>query len=63
MALFVMAFVGIMPFTALIFGPLGQMIGPDRAVLGAGVALLAWGALLASQPAWLQTAAAERSAA
>ncbi len=28
MALFVMAFVGIMPFSALIFGPVGQVIGP-----------------------------------
>lgn len=56
MALFVMAFVGIMPFSALIFGPLGQVIGPERAVLGAGVVLLAWGLLLASRPGWLRPA-------
>lgn len=56
MALFVMAFVGIMPFSALIFGPLGQAIGPTTAVLGAGVVLLAWGALLASRPEWLHVA-------
>jgi hypothetical protein len=61
MALFVMAFVGIMPFSALIFGPLGQLIGPSTAVLGAGVVLLAWGALLAARPGWLRVASAPES--
>ncbi len=56
MALFVMSFVGIMPFSALIFGPLGQAIGPARAVIGAGVVLLAWGLLLAARPGWLRPA-------
>jgi MFS family permease len=54
MALFVMAFVGIMPFSALLFGPIGQMVGPDRAVLGAGVVLLAWAGLLSARPGWLR---------
>jgi MFS family permease len=54
MALFVMSFVGIMPFSALLFGPLGQAIGPDRAVLGAGVVLLAWAGLLSARPGWLR---------
>jgi MFS family permease len=63
MALFVMAFVGIMPFSALVFGPLGQAIGPDRAVLIAGIVLVAWALLLVARPGWLQpaTAPAERS--
>jgi hypothetical protein len=61
MALLVMAFVGIMPFSALIFGPLGQVIGPSTAVLGAGVVLLAWSALLAARPGWLRMAAAPES--
>jgi MFS family permease len=46
MSLFVMSFVGIMPFSALIFGPLGEWIGPTTAVLIGAVILLAWGALL-----------------
>jgi MFS family permease len=54
MALFVMAFVGIMPFSALIFGPVGQVIGPDRAVMVAGIVLIAWALLLVTRPAWLQ---------
>ncbi len=54
MALFVMAFVGIMPFSALVFGPVGQVIGPDRAVMIAGTVLVAWALLLVARPAWLQ---------
>ncbi len=53
MALFIMAFLGIMPVSAFVFGPLGQLIGPDTAVLVAGVALLAWAVLLALRPTWL----------
>jgi len=55
MALFVMAFVGIMPFSALVFGPVGQVIGPDRAVMVAGVILIAWALVLVARPAWLQS--------
>jgi hypothetical protein len=53
MALFSMSFVGIMPFSAIVFGTLGQAIGPDHAILGAGIMLLAWAALLAARPGWL----------
>jgi MFS family permease len=53
MALFVMSFMGIMPFSALLFGPLGQVIGPDRAVTFAGLVLLVWALVLISRPAWL----------
>jgi MFS family permease len=53
MALFIMAFIGIMPVSALVFGPLGQAIGPDMAVLIAGLALMAWALLLTMRPAWL----------
>jgi hypothetical protein len=64
MALFVMAFVGIMPFSALVFGPLGQAIGPDRAVMIAGVVLVAWALVLVTNPGWLKPTPtpAERSA-
>jgi MFS family permease len=53
MALFVMSFVGIMPFSALVFGPLGQVIGPDIAVTFAGAVLVAWALLLIARPSWL----------
>ena len=46
MALFMMAFLGVMPLSAFAFGPLGQVIGPDRAVLLGGVLLAAWALLL-----------------
>jgi MFS family permease len=53
MALFVMAFMGIMPFSALLFGPLGSAVGPDRAVFGAGIILAIWAAVLIANPSWL----------
>jgi MFS family permease len=53
MALFMMSFMGVMPLSAFAFGPLGQAIGPDTAVLVGGVLLFAWAALLALRPAWL----------
>jgi MFS family permease len=56
MALFMMAFMGVMPLSAFAFGPLGQAIGPDRAVLLGGMFLLAWALLLVARPSWLQTA-------
>ena len=54
MALFMMSFMGVMPLSAFAFGPLGQAIGPDRAVLLGGVLLFAWAALLARRPSWLK---------
>ncbi|NTU71448.1 MAG: MFS transporter [Coriobacteriia bacterium] len=63
MALFVMSFVGIMPFSALVFGPVGQAIGPDRAVLLAGVVLLAWAVVLALRPNWLEPGPTENPSA
>ena len=53
MALFMMAFMGVMPLSAFAFGPLGQAIGPDVAVLVGGVALLAWAGVLLARPHWL----------
>lgn len=46
MALFVMAFMGIMPVSAAIFGPLGQAVGAPRAVFVGALALLGWGVFL-----------------
>jgi MFS family permease len=57
MALFMMAFMGVMPLSALVFGPLGQVIGADTAVLLGGALLCAWALLLTLRPAWLQAIA------
>jgi hypothetical protein len=53
MALFMMAFTGVMPLSAFVFGPLGQAIGPDVAVTVGGVCLLAWALALIARPSWL----------
>ncbi|MDR3687627.1 MAG: MFS transporter [Coriobacteriia bacterium] len=53
MALFMMAFMGVMPLSAFAFGPLGQAIGPDTAVLVGGVALAVWALVLIARPGWL----------
>jgi MFS family permease len=53
MALFMMAFLGVMPLSAFAFGPLGQAIGPDTAVLVGGVALAVWAVVLLMRPRWL----------
>lgn len=58
MALFMMAFMGVMPLSAIAFGPLGQAIGPEAAVLTGGVVLAAWAALLLLRPSWLRMEAA-----
>ena len=57
MALFMMSFLGVMPLSAFAFGPLGQAIGPDTAVLIGGVLLLAWALLLTLRPSWLDAIA------
>jgi predicted MFS family arabinose efflux permease len=54
MALFMMAFMGVMPLSAFAFGPLGQAIGPDSAVLVGGVVLLVWALVLLLRPRMLE---------
>jgi len=46
MALFVLAFIGIMPISGLLFGILGQRIGPTNAVLVGALLLLVWASFL-----------------
>lgn len=53
MALFIMSFMGLMPVSALLFGTLGEYIGPSTAVLVGAVVLIAWAALLALRPTLL----------
>lgn len=57
MGLFVMAFMGIMPISGLLFGILGQGIGPSNAVFVGSVLLIAWSLLLVVRPQWLEPAA------
>ena len=42
MGLFVTAFMGIMPISGLVFGSVGQFIGPSNAVLIGATGLIAW---------------------
>jgi MFS family permease len=57
MALFVLAFMGVMPFGSLAFGALGAVAGvPDAIVVGA-VVCLAWGLTLTLKPSLLVEAA------
>jgi MFS family permease len=53
MALYMMGFLGVMPLSAFAFGPLGQAIGPDTAVLLGASALLIWALMLTLRPQWL----------
>jgi MFS family permease len=50
MALFVMCFMGIMPVSAILFGSLGQAIGPSNAVFAGAVILFVWALVLVSVP-------------
>lgn len=54
MALFIMAFMGIMPISSLIFGPIGEAIGPTKAVLGGAVVLGMWAVFLILRPRLLE---------
>jgi MFS family permease len=54
MGLFVMAFLGIMPISALLFGSLGQFIGPSNAVLVGSVFLIAWAVYLVTSQALIK---------
>lgn len=53
MALFIMSFMGLMPVSALLFGTLGEYIGPSTAVLVGAVVLIGWATMLAMRPALL----------
>lgn len=53
MALYVLAFMGMMPFGSLAFGWLGDAIGPSSAVRVGGLVLLGWAALLMMRPTLL----------
>ena len=54
MALFVLAFMGMMPISSILSGSLGQKIGPAGAVLVGAVLLLAWAVVLLARPGLLR---------
>jgi MFS family permease len=58
MALFVLAFMGMMPISSILSGSLGQKIGPAGAVLVGAVMLLAWAVVLLARPGLLRAGAA-----
>jgi MFS family permease len=61
MALFIMCFMGIMPVSAILFGSLGQMIGPSTAVFVGALVLMVWAATLVLVPRMLAPEAAEQA--
>ncbi len=50
MALFVMCFMGIMPVSSILFGALGQAIGPSTAVVAGALVLVVWAVVLLLSP-------------
>ncbi|MCE5191833.1 MAG: MFS transporter [Actinomycetia bacterium] len=53
MSLFVLSFMGMMPFGALLFGWLGDLIGAEGAILAGASVLLAYAVFLTAKPALL----------
>jgi MFS family permease len=59
MSLFVVSFMGLMPVSSIIFGPLGKAIGPTNAVIAGAVVLLAYSLFLVARPQLLQSQGCE----
>jgi MFS family permease len=53
MALFVMAFMGLMPVSSLVFGPLGSVIGPMNSVIAGAAVLAGYALFLIARPSLL----------
>ncbi len=53
MSVFIMSFLGIMPLSALVFGPLAEAVGPSAAIAGGATLLLAWALVLIARPSLL----------
>ncbi len=62
MALFVMAFMGLMPVSSLLFGLLGQAVGPMNAVLAGAAVLGAYSLFLVLRPQLLDRPPCEEGA-
>lgn len=53
MSVFIMSFLGVMPLSAIAFGPLAEAIGPNIAIAGGATVLLAWALVLIARPSLL----------
>jgi MFS family permease len=53
MSLFIMSFLGIMPLSAIVFGPLAKALGPTAAIAGGATLLLVWALVLIARPSLL----------
>ena len=52
-AVYIMAFLGIMPISALLFGILGNAIGPTNAIFAGALVAMAWALFLVARPSLL----------
>jgi MFS family permease len=52
-AVYIMAFMGIMPISALLFGILGNAIGPTNAIFAGAIVTMAWSLFLVARPGLL----------
>ena len=59
MSLFVVAFMGLMPVSSIIFGPLGKVIGPTNAVIAGAVVLAGYALFLVARPELLRAQSCE----
>ncbi len=50
MSVYIMCFLGVMPLSAAVFGPIAQMIGPSRAIAGGAIVLALWALFLIARP-------------
>ena len=50
MSVFILSFLGIMPLSALAFGPLAEAIGPDIMIAGGATVFLVWALVLIACP-------------
>jgi MFS family permease len=54
MALFIMSFMGLMPISSLVFGPIAKAVGPAYAIMGGSVVLGAWALVLVAKRSLLE---------
>lgn len=54
LSLFIISFMGLMPFSAIIFGALGNAIGPSEAIIAGAAVLLAYSVFLVARPDLLE---------
>jgi len=54
LSLFIISFMGLMPFSAILFGALGKAIGPSEAIIAGATVLLAYSLFLVARPDLLE---------